>query len=76
MRDQIYVKDLYSLDTQKSTAEMTRNSAQTMQNICRREECMIVEGIFASTAKKPHMTEDKKICEEYKMEATISSKMR
>ena len=44
----LYGKDVYSPDTQKRTAEVTVNSAQ---NICRREECTIVEETFVSTAK-------------------------
>ena len=31
-------EDFYCSDTQKSTAEVTGNSAHTVQNICRREE--------------------------------------
>ena len=58
MRDQIYVKDLYSLDTQKSTAEMTGNSAQTVQNICSWEECTIVKETFVTTAKKHRRQEN------------------
>ena len=70
------MKDVYCLDTQKSTAEVTRNSAQTAQNICRREEYTIVERTFASTAIKPHKMRDKKICKEYKIKATKQNKMR
>ena len=67
---------LINQSTQKRTAEVTGNSAQTAQNISRKKECTIVEGTFASTAKKTHKTGDKKICEEYEMEVTILSKMR
>ena len=45
------------------------------KKFCRREECTIVEGTFASTAKKTHKTGDKKICEEYEIEAKIQYKM-
>ena len=41
----------HQLGHPESTAEVTGNSAQTVQNNCRREECTIVEGTFASTAK-------------------------
>ena len=33
-------------------------------------------GNFCLYYKEPHKTEDKKKCEEYKMEATIQNKMR
>ena len=70
------MKDVYSTDTPKNTAEVTGNSAQIVLNICRREECIIVDRKFASTAKKTHKTGDKKICKEYTMEAKIQNKMR
>ena len=61
------MKDVYSSVTQKSTAETTGNSAKIVQSISRRKECTIVE---------PHKTGDKKIYEEYKMEATIQNKIK
>ena len=54
----------------RSDRELCTNCAEHLQ----KEECTILEGTFASTAK--NHTEDKSICEEYKMEATIQNKMR
>ena len=51
---------------QKSTAEVTRNLAQTAQNICRREECTIAEGTFASNAKNHIRQETRKYVENIK----------
>ena len=69
------MKDIYSSDTQKCTTEVTGNSAQTAQNICKRAECTIVEN-FCIYCKKPHKTGNKKICKGYKIEATVQNKMR
>ena len=60
------MKDVYSSDTKKNTAEVTGNTANTAQNICRREECTIVEMIFASTAKDPTRRETRKYVENAK----------
>ena len=55
------MKDAFSLDTQKSFAEATKNPAVTVQSFYRKEEHTIVGKSFASTAKKPIRKETKNI---------------
>ena len=56
----------------RSDRELCTNCAKHLQerrmNDCRRNFCLY--------CKEPHKTGDKKICEEYKLEATIQNKMR
>ena len=56
----------------RSDRELCKSSAKHLQER-RMHNC---RGTFASTVKKHTRQETKKICEEYKMEATIQSKMR
>ena len=56
----------------KSTAEFTRNYAKSVQSICRKEECTLWRELCLYCKKTRVM----KICEEYKMEARIQSKMK
>ena len=61
IRNQRDMKDAFSLDTQKSFAEATKNPAVTVQSFYRKEEHTIVGKSFASTAKKPIRKETKNI---------------
>ena len=67
-KDQLYVKGVYSSDTQKSTAEATQNSLQTAQINCMRDRMQDCRGnLCLCCFKEPHKTGDKKICGDYKM---------
>ena len=69
------MKGVSSLGTPKSSAETTRNSAETVQSIYRKEECTIV-GDLCLYCKETQKTGDKKICGDYIIEAKIKNKMR
>ena len=58
----------------KSIAEVTGNSAQTVQTNCRREEYTIVDGTFASTAKYHTRQETRKYVKNIKWKQQPSAK--
>ena len=60
------MKTVYSSTTKKSTAEATADSAQTAENICRKEEFTIVEETFTSTAKNYTRQETRKYADDTK----------
>ena len=49
---------------------------QKQQGTLQEERVYNCEGVPLSLQQKPHKTGDKKICEEYTIEATIQKKMR
>ena len=71
------MKDVNSSNTQKSTAEVTgREFCTDCVEHLQEEIIHDSGGKFCLYYKKLHKTGDKKIFEEYKMEATIQSKIR
>ena len=66
------MKGTSNFGTLKSSVEVTGNSTEPLQerrmHNWGRDICLY--------CKKPHKTGDKKICEEYTIEATIQKKMR